>query len=86
MLQFWEVKTTGVLDNDIANVMFVVAAKETVRFLQHFQCYGINIPLRKRQRVVYSKNFVSYLPLNLIKSFGQTRSKYVCLQHEIDMA
>ena len=80
----WEIKKIFILNNNVENAMFAVSEKETLRFCERFQCYEVAAPLRKNVRIIYSRDFTCYLPLNQIKPFGQTRSKYVCMRYEID--
>ena len=82
--QFWEIIEICIINNNISDAMFIVSAKETVTFCEHYQAFEISTCTEKKTRVVYSNNFTQHLPFNLIKPFG-CRRKYICLRHEIDM-
>jgi hypothetical protein len=72
-----------VINNEVSKAMFIVSEKETVRFSEHYQSYEIATYKEERNKVIYSKDFTSHIPFNLIKPFG-CRRKYVCLRYEIE--
>ena len=57
-----EIKKICIVNRNIADVMFVVLAKETVQFNEYFQCYEVVSPDRRNLCIVYSRQFSCYLP------------------------
>ncbi|XP_046860897.1 uncharacterized protein LOC124454130 [Xenia sp. Carnegie-2017] len=82
--QFWEVIGIYIINQNVANAMFVVSRKQTVRFSEHYQAYEVAQSKQKEIKIKYFKELTSHLPFNLIKSFG-CNTKYICHRYEIDV-
>ncbi|XP_046853447.1 uncharacterized protein LOC124446617 isoform X5 [Xenia sp. Carnegie-2017] len=82
--QFWEVIGIYIINQNVANAMFVVSRKQTVRFSEHYQAYEVAQSKQKEIKIKYFKELTSHLPFNLIKPFG-CNTKYICHRYEIDV-
>ena len=84
--KFWELKKICVVNKNVERAMFVVSEKETTSFNRHYQCFEVVSPVSCVEKVFYSEDFISYLPMNLLKPIGvRTPKKLVCNRFDIDI-
>lgn len=82
---FWEIQKICIVNRNFADIMFVVLAKETVKFNDHYQCYEVVATKHNNLKIVYSKQFSCYLPLHQVKVNGvQNRTKFIFMRFEIE--
>ena len=75
-----------VLSTETLKTSCLLFQKETIQFNEHYQSYEVDTPSIGQLKIVYSKDFTCYVPLNQIKIIElRARSKFVCLPYEIEM-
>ncbi len=82
---FWEVQKILVLNKCISSVMFVVSDKETLYFNKHFQSYEVIMPANQTTKIVHTRDYSCFLPLNQAKPCRvQTNSKFICYRYDFE--
>ena len=84
---FWEVIKIVILNKYVRDIMFVVSAKETFHFHNHFQCYKVVKLANPQIKVAYFKDFSCVIPLSQHKPPGlvHTCRRLVCTRYDLEL-
>ena len=82
---FWKIQGIRVLNKCTSSVLFVVSQQETLGFNNHYQSFEVVAPVNGATKIVYTKDFSCFLPLNQVKPVGiQTRTKFICCRVDLE--